>query len=541
MPDNGLANLAGSLLSHGHHTTIWDFATVSSIGQLYPYCFHDSLERLRQEVGQYFRQQQKIPPALLREYAALLQEIEAFQEQRLQKIAGRIIRHCRQQQIDFIGFKLWTGAGLAGSIAIAASIKKQWPSLPIIAGGPHLDYFQQRTFELTDAFDILVYGEGEKIIVNLADYFVNGDPTLAQIPNLIYRRADGTIQSNPQQSPQDLEQLAPPCYDPEVYPAMHGDDKIHLFLLDESRGCPMTAIFCIHPTKSGRRRLLSPQRFVDNLQYLVKRYHGHGFRLAGSNPPAHLRNQIAAEIIRRRLNVRYTAFAHTRDAQQQNFELLRKSGCLCLAYGIESGSQQILDFSINKRCQVETMQRAVIACGASGIHPIISLIVPAPGDNEQTMAQTFRFCLETRPFAINVFPPFVMPNTTWAKKHDQFNIHYDPDYWRMIMTFRNNPFGPPQLWSTPVPISIDARSFAEVAAISLAFQRRLRESGFMVGALDQLDLISSYTKQTIAAVKNDCHRWILSGAEDRLRQFVATINRNIRRQAETRHAQAGGN
>jgi len=41
--DNGLANLAGSLIQKGHQTIILDYATVDTIKRLFPHEYSDEL------------------------------------------------------------------------------------------------------------------------------------------------------------------------------------------------------------------------------------------------------------------------------------------------------------------------------------------------------------------------------------------------------------------------------------------------------------------------------------------------------------------
>lgn len=528
MPDNGLANLAGSLKKYGHETKIIDFATISGIQKLYPYPYHQDLTRLRQETGFHIKKNGKIPISLRNEYLAILKEVDEYQAQRLKEQAKEVAQLCKSTPIDFIGFKLWSGSGLRGSIIIAETLKKLCPNIPIVGGGPHVDYFKEDTFKVTNAFDIYAYGEGEQIIVQLANYFTNGIPRKEDIPNLIFKKNNEIIFTQ-KQAMQDLTDIALPCYDENVYPAMAGNEKIHVFMIDESRGCPNSCNFCIHPSKSGRRRLLPAQVFVNRMEYLIEKYGAHGFRFAGSNPPSKLRNEIADEIIKRDLRIRYTAFAHARDASRQDFSLLRDSGCLALAYGIESGSQTILDQSINKKCKVEIMKNAIIECSRSGIYPIISLIVPSPGETEETMEETYQFCIESQPYIINVFPPFILPNTTWDKENKRFGIKYTSreEYFSSIMT-TGSAFYPPQLWSSADKITINGRTFEESGTICSKFKNRLRKANFIVDGLDQLVLISSYSNFSFKTLKEKCHKWIFSGDYEHLYLFAEMINKAIK-------------
>ncbi len=373
LPDNGLANLASSLINAGHTTKILDFNTPDVIRRLYPASFS-------QEITPIIEKFMKGETLSLREILKLWmmeKRLNHYQNSEASIIGKEIARMAERENMDFVGFKLWNGDGFTGSLRIAHELKKANPNLPIFAGGPHVDIFREHIYTATKDFDSLVYGEGEETIVMLAEY-VEGNRKLQEIPNLIFKK-DGEIITTPLKRIENLDTLPYPIYDDEIYPAMKGNEKIKMIVLDESRGCNNSCYFCIHPIKSGSLRIKTADRVVDEMVAIKKKYGIGLFRYAGSNTPIKLMGKIAQEILKRGLKIEYTAFGHTRGANLEVFKFLKSSGCFGIFFGIESGSQKILDESINKGVKIEQIKEAILTAKEAGLFTAGSVIFPAPG------------------------------------------------------------------------------------------------------------------------------------------------------------------
>ena len=247
--DNGLANLAGSLIQKGHQTTILDYATVDTIRRLFPHEYSDELNSLTRKIISSL--EQGLPPQRddLNSFRDLDDRINELQKEKVQQIAREISEYVKAHKVDFVGLKLWSGDGFAGSITIAEKLKQDNPRLPVFAGGPHVDSFKENIFDVCALFDALVYGEGEETITMLADY-VSGKRKLQDIPNLIYKN-NGRIITTSIKRISSLDSLPFPVYDEDVYLAMNGNQKIKMVFIDESRGCPTIVVIAFILSKAG--------------------------------------------------------------------------------------------------------------------------------------------------------------------------------------------------------------------------------------------------------------------------------------------------
>lgn len=168
----GGAHLAGRLLQEGYLPTVYDFNNA------------DSIRKIAQEGKETF-----------------LKETVDYLHEEIQKKKTRLA-----------GFTLYTN-GFKDNIIIAKELKKRNPGLLIAAGGPLVGWFEEEVLGYTDAFDVLVRGEGDKSIVELARCAYDGT-SLGNVPGAIYQNGGQTIKSN--KNPLDISTLPFPNYDPEI-------------------------------------------------------------------------------------------------------------------------------------------------------------------------------------------------------------------------------------------------------------------------------------------------------------------------------------
>ncbi|MCX7590102.1 MAG: B12-binding domain-containing radical SAM protein, partial [Kiritimatiellae bacterium] len=368
-PDNGLANLAGALLEEGAEVQIADYATVAVLSEMTP-------PRLRRHLAKVFEKIVHSPPekpasGLLERICGLatLQMATLWRSQRQRRLVARIgeelARRVKRESIQAVGFKLWSGDGMFGSVALAGAVKKACPGVRIFGGGPQVDIFMDRILSRFPVFSALVYGEGEETIRLLAQEG-GEESAYPGIPNLLFRK-DGRIQQTEDRFIQDLDRLPWPAYESEIYPAMAGNEKIRILVLDESRGCGNNCAFCLHPVKSHRQlRTKGVKRLVAEVVRARERFKVKTFRLAGSSTPYGLLNDFASEVLRSGIELLYSSFAHVRGAVKADFSAIRRSGCTALFFGIESGSQRVLD-AMRKGIKVAEIAAAIRGAHEAGI------------------------------------------------------------------------------------------------------------------------------------------------------------------------------
>ncbi len=88
---------------------------------------------------------------------------------------------------------------------LADSLKKVLPNSVIVCGGPEVSYDCRNFLEENSAFDIVLYGEGEKPFLYLTEYFL-GKRNIEDVSNAVYRK-NGEIFENSQCEAASLDEI----------------------------------------------------------------------------------------------------------------------------------------------------------------------------------------------------------------------------------------------------------------------------------------------------------------------------------------------
>jgi len=193
-----------------------------------------------------------------------------------------------------------------------------------------------------------------------------------------------------------------------------------------SRGCSYRCSFC-SKTTGDRYRTLPLPRVLSEIEEVVS----YGFRhlLFGDDntglQPKRLRDLLEA------LEPLHITFRLNQDARRIDREMLslaKKVGCTEISFGIESGSQVMLD-RMNKQTSVEKNKRAIRETKRFGMKTKAYFIVNFPGETEETVEETLRFVKETRPdkWLVSSFAP--LPGSDTFRNPGQYGITWMSSNW----------------------------------------------------------------------------------------------------------------
>ena len=337
--DNGVASLAASILEDGHQVDVVDHGNLGLMGYFEPpAALADELRSMEQALT--------AAPSSAASQAELAggarraaNEMKAFHRERVDHLAAADAAAVLEDGVDAVLVKAWNGLGMYYFQRLAREVKalaaREHRPVRVLGGGPAVNWLGEHVLRRVEHADAVQFGEGEAA-VKLLLRLPATEAGFAQVPGLIFRAGEQIVSNPPQWEP-DLDRLALPVYEPSVYRAHQGDLKIKIAMVDDSRGCPNKCFFCAHYHESGEQwRCKSPRRVVDEMEALASKFGIRYFRYAGSSTPPGLRAQIAREILRRDLKVRYCAFINTNTVGEGDMELLKESGCFGVFFGIES-------------------------------------------------------------------------------------------------------------------------------------------------------------------------------------------------------------
>jgi radical SAM superfamily enzyme YgiQ (UPF0313 family) len=523
-PDNGLAILAADLLSQGHEVRILDYNNVSSLRALVSPEVSAALKVLLAEKDTA-TEADRIERVL-----ALNERLERDMRQGLELIAEDIAHHVETQRSHFLGFKLWSGDGFHSSVLLAERLRQRFPAVRIFGGGPAVLYGNEEIFNLTKAFDALVAGEGDLAILELAEHSERGTP-LHGVPNLIYPDG-GRIRRTEVRFVRDVETLPRPVYDPEIYGNQSPQERVHFFMVDDSRGCPRNCGFCNHHIASGSKyRLKSAQTVQQEMAALHDQLGVHGFRLSGSFTPPRFLKELSDLLIEDPRPFRFCGFSHP-DSLPDDVGRLYEAGCRALFFGVESFDPADAPM-LGKRVKPEASVKGIQACLEAGITPVVSLIFPAPGQSEAGQQINRDLATELLRGGRGVLVtqiPVLLPGTPWWKARQEHGFELtvgEAEYQRLLATYKIRHLVPSQFWQ-PLPYTLDGRDFAGYTALNSRFQQLLIDDDVAVNIGDDIVLIAELLGRSVFETHARHRAMFFAQDVDAISQEVVEVNAALR-------------
>ena len=281
----------------------------------------------------------------------------------------------RQLRPAVVGFSAATPT-VTGAARLAAQVKSILPECVTVIGGAHANGLPAETLEEFTDFDCLVYGEGELTLLEVCRVVERGG-SLHGIAGLAHRNGGQVVVNPPRELLAELDDLPMPARDLFVAAEQAGhasrgfSNRLRSAELFTARGCPFACTFCAIQTTFGRKvRLHSVGRVGQEVDHLIREYGCNHLVIADDTFT--LQPERAAEICGRLKASGLTSWNCDTRASTVTPQLLRtmaRSGCRKVAFGVESGSQRVMD-RIGKQLTVEQVTSAVRWAKEAGIRHI---------------------------------------------------------------------------------------------------------------------------------------------------------------------------
>ena len=330
------------------------------------------------------------------------------------------------------GFKYigLTSATMAIGFAhdLARKIKEKAPGTTVIIGGPHITALPQDSMERFPNFDFGVMGEGELILKELLDSLEAGLPVDA-IKGIVFRK-DGAIIRNPRQEYlKDLDTLPMPAWD--LLPELIRHYRLPLqnlsggnsFSVITSRGCPSKCTFCDRAIFGAKFRRHSPFYVVEMLKDL---YHKHGVRHIHFHDDNFFVNRqhmidIFSLIKKEKMQLTWSSLGRVDFVDRDILKMAREAGCVQLFFGIESGSQKILD-TIRKGITPVQVKTALEITKSLGIETAGCVMVGNPGETRETLEETLKFLRGIKLDSLSMTFTTPFPNTDLWNSIEHYGV-----------------------------------------------------------------------------------------------------------------------
>ena len=269
---------------------------------------------------------------------------------------------------------------------------------PVVLGGGGFSVMPEALLRHLQP-DFGIAGEGETAFVRLLEAIERGDGDFGTVPNL-FRLVDGEVVATPPAPAfQVLDTLQVPdrrLVDARHY-ARYGIDSVQT-----KRGCALHCDYCTYPIIEGRStRSRDPVRVVDEMFLSLERAPSirHFFIVDSvfNLPPSHAK-AVCRELIARRWQVPWSAYANPIAFDQELADLMVAAGCAGVEIGADSGVDAVLD-RMRKGFRSEAITRMHAVCQRAGLRDCYTFILGTPGESIADACATLDFCTNLDPFA----------------------------------------------------------------------------------------------------------------------------------------------
>jgi anaerobic magnesium-protoporphyrin IX monomethyl ester cyclase len=397
-----------------------------------PYLFWDrSRDRLRQS-------EETIPGMGMLMLAAVAQQrgyrVHLIDAKGQGTPVEEVARRIEDLRPDYLGLSATT-ISVTNAARIAEHVKRALPGVVTIVGGAHVSAVPERTLTACPSFDYGIVGEGEVALFALLDRLERGAP-LDDLPGVAHR-SGGLVMANPR-APyiDDLDALPTPAWDllpdfPHRFqPTLFGYPRTPVATLITSRGCPFTCVFCDRSTSGRKGRLHGVDRVMALCRELAERGARHILFL---DDLFTVRKQRVVDLchalIDAELDLTWSCNSHPNLLDLPTLQLMRRAGCWQIAYGIESGSQRVLD-TVKREVRIPRMRETLRLTRQAGIRTRGYLMLGHPTETRESLLETEAFLrvAELDMCQITKFTPYPgTPAYPTIQQHGEF----DEDWERM--------------------------------------------------------------------------------------------------------------
>jgi len=326
---------------------------------------------------------------------------------RWEDVKEEVTKKIQKEKPDVFGISILSNSRIS-ALKLLKQVKETSPKTIIVAGGVHTTMLPEQILE-NYPVDFLVLGEGDLTFLELLNNIKKRKPnsSFKKIKGIVFKEGGKIIRTLPRERIQDLDSLPIPKH--EFFAKTI--NKHGIAYLITSRGCPFNCAFCPSSVHWGRRIIQrSAKNVLKEIKFLLKKFplikeiHFSDDEFLCNNQRV---IDLCKMMISENIKIKWRCLGRASSINEELIKWMKKAGCSEVVFGVESGSQRILD-NIGKKVKVKQMVEAFEICKKYGLKTTCLTIVGLPGENRQSVNETIKFAKRvkqrTEPAILIVYP-----------------------------------------------------------------------------------------------------------------------------------------
>ena len=300
-----------------------------------------------------------------------------------------------------------------------AEIAKENGIVVIASSSDAADHYEKY---IQHGVDFVIIGEGEVSLKELISSLDKGETNYSNIDGLAFKTNGQITRTSARQIVKELDSFPKPSWDlidvsayKKIWMEGHGYFSINIAT---TRGCPFKCNWCAKPIYGNRYNSRSPQKVVDEIEFLMKNFNVKHFWMCddifGLKPGwvQEFRDLVKLKGLKFKYKIQSRVDLLL---QEDTIAALAESGAETVWVGAESGSQKILD-AMDKGTTTEQIYQATKLLKKNGIRPAFFLQFGYLGEEKEDIEKTINMVLDLMPEEIGISVSYPLPGTKFYDK-----------------------------------------------------------------------------------------------------------------------------
>lgn len=355
----------------------------------------------------------------------------------LRPALSEVVEYVRRETPDILGISAVHSTGYGYVKKLCKAIRAVLPEVKIVLGG-NLAASSELLHRFCDV-NVCVIGEGEKVIVNLVNYYAShlgqvNYSELQRIKGITYLDPGGDVVFTGYEVAIPAGELFDPDFsileqyssidlfipnpftrldfaqDPRSYEPHRAGKKMGTVV--STKGCVGRCTFC-HRWDKGFRQI-PPEKLVARIRYLMDRYNVGFMQFGDENFGSDRKATDELINLIKPLDILWqVGGVRARSVDLDLLKRMRDAGCVAVYFGLETGSPDILEV-MEKKIELSHNLSAAKWSHEAGIFTVYALVLGMPGETPRTIAETIEMVKQITEFLPEPPYKYLSPNYVQA-------------------------------------------------------------------------------------------------------------------------------